>query len=71
MVSVTGAVSVRMNRTVKVCSHRKTRIMLTFGTFDIFDGYCDGQNGFCSHFARQRNAVFRCEQALVVTSLAH
>ena len=30
-------------------------VMLTGGTFDLFDVDCDGQNGLHTHFARQRN----------------
>ena len=36
------------------------------GTFDVFNGHCDRQNGFHTNFARQRNVcdgVAWCEQS--------
>ena len=29
-------------------------VTFTVGTFDVFDGNCDGQNGLHTHFACQR-----------------
>ena len=31
------------------------------GTFGLFDGHCDGQNGLHTLFAAQRNVVVWCE----------
>ena len=42
-------------------------VTFTGGTFDLFDGQCDRQNGLQPIFARQRNifdGVVRCEQTL-------
>ena len=42
------------------------------GTFDLFDGHCDGQNGLHTHCARQRNVCDGdawCEQAFTVDML--
>ena len=35
---------------LKVCSHRTTPSPLMGGTFDLFDGHCDRQNGLHTHF---------------------
>ena len=42
---------------------------LTGGTFDLFDGHCDGQKGLHTHSARERNVcdgVAWCEQTLKI-----
>ena len=33
-------------------------IILTGGTFDLFDGHCDGQNGLHGHFAYKRKVCY-------------
>ena len=53
---------VRCKQAFGACSHRMTHVTLTGSTFDIFDGYCDGQN-FARQRNRNRNGVARCEQA--------
>ena len=48
--------------------HVNVNVMLTGGTFDVFDGNCDGENGLHNHFARQSSVccdgVAPCEQGL-------
>ena len=34
---------------LKARSHQTTPSLLTGGTFDLFDGHCDGQNGLHNH----------------------
>ena len=33
-------------------------VMLTGGTFDLFYGNCDGQNGLHTHFTHQRSVCY-------------
>ena len=52
--------------TVNVNVFRTITVMLTGGTFDLFDRHCDGQNGY-TPIAHQRNVcdgVVWCERAL-------
>ena len=46
-------------------------VTLAGGTFDLFDGQCDWQNGLHTHFARQHkicDGVASCEWALRLSS---
>ena len=48
-----------------------TTVTLIGGTFDLFDGHCDGQNGLHTHFPYKRyvcysdsDGIVQCEQTL-------
>ena len=58
---VTGSVKLSWNNTplsltIRTCSTlrpvhtERHNVALTGGTFDLFDGHCDGQNGLHAHF---------------------
>ena len=59
-------VHVKPNAILRACSHRKTHVTLTGGTFGLSDGHCDWQNLLHIHFALQHNGIPKgvawCEQ---------
>ena len=48
---------INLHMSLKAHSDDSITITCIDGTFELFDGHCDGQNGLHTHFAHQHNII--------------